>query len=131
MRSYLAGSQLHDTVPDGLDAVKVVHLGEDVQVPLSAGERILDTVFVKHVAGRELTMRHVGQLQRQQPGDVQVVDPEERNVVGGAMHADCHVCRHDESAAGAVGRVRVIRPLFSHHLQIVHVQPSDSAPQRF
>ena len=51
------------------------------------------------------------EFERQQPGDVEVVDPEERHVVGDAVHRYRHVGGHEERATGAVGGIRVVRPL--------------------
>lgn len=44
-------------------------------------------------------MGDVARLEGQQTGDVEVVDPEERDVVGYSVHCDGHVCGEDEGAA--------------------------------
>jgi len=93
---------------------------EDVREPTRTGKCSFEEISVHDVGGCELAMRHVAELERQQTGDVEVVDPEERNVVGHSIHGDGYVDRHDEGAAGTVGRVRVIRPLLFRHLHFIN-----------
>ena len=62
-------------------------------------------------------MRDVAGLEREQPGDVEVVDPEEGDVVGDLVESDGHVRGEDEGAARAVGGVGIVLPLFLRYLR--------------
>ena len=117
-RLEVATRQFDDRLPDGLDRVEVVDVREDVLVPLRPGELLLEQPAVEHVRRDELRVPddRRAELERQQPGDVEVVDPEERNVVRDMVHRQCHVSRHEERAARAVGRVVAVGPLVLAHL---------------
>ena len=139
-RLEVAASKPDDHLPDGLYGVEVVYVREDVLVPLRAGEFLLELAPVEHVGRDELRVSddRRAELQRQQPGDVEVVDPEERHVVRDAVHRHRHVGRHEERAARAVGRVRFIGPLLlahlplsvAHHLHRVPDEAEEEASRR-
>ena len=109
--------QRRQFVPHALDRVEVVDVREHVGDPLGAGELLYQLARVEHVRRHELRVLHAG-LHWQQPGDVEVVDPEEGDVVGGAVQPDHDVRRHHVRAAGAVGRVGVVLELLLRHLPL-------------
>jgi len=131
-RLEFAACQRHDRLPDGLYGVEVVYVREDVLVPLRAGKLLLEQATVQYIRRYELRVTDDGraQLERQQTGDVKIVHPEERNVVGDTMHGDRHVGGHDKRAAGAVGRVRVLRPLFLADFPLALTHHSHAVPDQ-
>ena len=117
-RLDFAAGQLDDCLPDRLYGVQVVNVWEDVLVPLWTGKLLLKQAPVQHVGRYELCVPDDGraELERKQPGDIEVIDPEERDIVGDVVHRNRDVGRHQERAAAAVRWVVVVRPLFPTHL---------------